>query len=47
MSASKMWMLVMLSFARRARVASLLRTRPIMVFEGSEARFLMKAYWGC
>lgn len=44
MSAWKMWMLLMLSFWRRVRVASLLRTRPITVFEGSEASFLMNAY---
>lgn len=50
MSASRMWMLVglvwsrRLSLARRIRVASLLRTRPITVFEGFEARVFMKAY---
>lgn len=42
-SASMMWMLVRLSFWRRARVASLLRTRPIVVFEGFEARVFRKA----
>jgi hypothetical protein len=45
MSASRMWMLVRLSFWRRAMVDCLLRTRPMTVFEGFEARAFMKAYW--